>query len=172
MTKVENIPILFLRGKPVLIDADLARLFGVATKALNQAVRRNQDRFPEDFRFQLTAEEKSEEVTNCDHLRNLKFSKTPPHAYTEHGALMASNVLNSDEAVRVSVFIVRAFVKQREALSANETILRRLAEIDKTLLVHDSALRDLYQQLLPLLQASSPKKKRRIGFHTKLDLPE
>jgi len=164
MADPATIPILVLRGRPVLIDADLARLYGVPTRALNQAVRRNATRFPEDFLFQLTEGEKAEVITNCDHLQNLKFSKALPHAFTEHGALMAANVLNSVEAVKMSVFIIRAFIKQREALSVNATVLKRLAEIDKTLLLHDSALRDLYEKLLPLLQLPPDPPRRRIGF--------
>jgi len=158
------IPILNLRGLPVLIDADLARLYGVHTKRRNEQVRRNRDRFPADFLFELTPQEKAEVVANCDHLQNLKFSKALPHAFTEYGALMAANVLNSPDAVKMSVFIIRAFIKQREALSANATILKRLAEIDHTLLLHDSALRDLYQKLLPLLQPPPGKPRLRIGF--------
>ncbi|MDD5351115.1 MAG: ORF6N domain-containing protein [Chthoniobacteraceae bacterium] len=99
MTDTPPIPILTLRGTPVLIDADLARIYGVPTRALNQAVRRNAERFPEDFRFQLTPGEKDKVITNCDHLQALKFSRTLPHAFTEHGTLMAANVLNSMEAV-------------------------------------------------------------------------
>ncbi|HEX5176733.1 MAG TPA: ORF6N domain-containing protein [Chthoniobacteraceae bacterium] len=169
MRESAPIPILNLRGLPVLIDADLARLYGVPTKRLNEQVRRNQDRFPADFLFELTSKEKTEVVATCDHLKNLKFSKALPHAFTEHGALMAANVLNSPEAVKMSVFIIRAFIKQREALSANATILKRLAEIDKTLLVHDSALRDLYQKLLPLLRPPPDKPRPRIGFGTQDD---
>jgi hypothetical protein len=164
MSKLLPIPILTLRDIPVLIDADLARLYGVPTRALNQAVRRNADRFPADFLFELSEDEKTEVITNCDHLKNLKFSKALPHAFTEHGALMAANVLNSPEAVKMSVFIIRAFIKQREILSTNQSILRRLAEIDKALLLHDSALRDLYQKLLPLLQPPPDPPRRRIGF--------
>ena len=92
--------ILTIRSQKVLLDADLAAIYGVPTKALNQAVKRNADRFPNDFLFQLTDEEKQEVVTNCDHLARLKFSKTRPYAFTEHGALMAANVLNSPEAVK------------------------------------------------------------------------
>ena len=159
-----DIPILTLRGLPVMMDADLARLYGVLTKRLNEQVKRNADRFPEDFAFRLTAEEKQQVVANCDHLANLKFAKSLPWAFTEHGALVAANVLNSTEAVKMSVFIVRAFVKQREVLLTNATILKRLAEIDKSLLVHDHALRDIYQKLLPLLQPPPAPPKRRIGF--------
>ncbi|MGC9452038.1 MAG: ORF6N domain-containing protein [Oceanipulchritudo sp.] len=162
--KTDPIPILLLRGQPVIVDADLAGLYGVKTKALNQAVHRNSNRFPDDFYFRLNKEEKEQVVTNCDHLEKLKYSKVLPLAFTEHGALMAANVLNSPEAVKMSVFIIRAFVKQREELSANEAILRRLAEIDKSLLLHDSALRDLYRKLLPLLEPPSARPKRPIGF--------
>jgi hypothetical protein len=162
-----EIPILTLRNLPVMVDADLARLYGVSTKALNQAVKRNTERFPGDFLFQLTASEKAGVVTNCDHLKHLKFSKTLPWAFTEHGALMAANVLNSPEAVKMSVFIIRAFIRQRGELSANGAILRRLAEIDKSLILHDRALRDLYQKLLPLLQPPPDPPKKQIGFHVR-----
>jgi len=92
-----------LRGLRVLLDADLAQLYGVSTKALNQAVRRNRRRFPADFCFRINRVEQDEAVTNCDHLRRLKFSRVAPMAFTEHGAVMAANVLNSDRAVDVSV---------------------------------------------------------------------
>jgi ORF6N domain len=158
------IPILTIRSQRVILDADLARLYGVETRALNQAVKRNTDRFPKDFLFQLNQAEKAEVITNCDHLRGLRFAKSLPFAFTEHGALMAANVLNSPEAVKMSVYVVRAFIKIREELATNAAILKRLAEIDKTLLVHDSALRDVYHKLLPLLSPPPDKPKRRIGF--------
>lgn len=164
MKESSPIPILNLREIPVIIDADLAKIYGVPTKRLNEQVKRNSTRFPEDFCFQLTAEEKAKVVANCDHLKTLKFSTALPHAFTEHGALMAANVLNSPDAVRMSIFIIRAFIKQREALTTNQAILKRLAEIDKSLLLHDSALRDLYKKLLPLLQPPPEKPKRIIGF--------
>ena len=102
--------ILLIRSEKIIIDADLAEFYGVTTKVLNQAVRRNIKRFPADFMFQLTKEEKLEVVTNCDHLQNLKYSSVNPHVFTEHGALMVASILNSVRAVEVSVFIVRAFV--------------------------------------------------------------
>lgn len=98
--------ILVVRGHRVIIDADLATLYGVTTKALNQAVRRNRDRFPDEFLFVLTKKEKLEVVTNCDHLRQLRFSRTQPTAFTEHGAIMAATVLKSKRAVEMSVFVV------------------------------------------------------------------
>ena len=91
--------ILYIRGQRVILAADLARLYGVTTKRLNEQVKRNRDRFPQDFIFQLSAEEKAEVVANCDHLSNLKFSKTLPYAFTEYGAIMAASVLNTTRAV-------------------------------------------------------------------------
>jgi len=157
--------ILLIRGRKVMLDSDLAGLYGVQTKALNQAVRRNADRFPADFAFRLTLKEKTEVVTNCDHLTHLKFSPVLPRAFTEHGAIMAATVLNSSQAVAMSVYVVRAFIRMREELAANAAILRRLTEIDQTLLRHDASLRDIYQKLLPLLHPPpETTRKRRIGF--------
>jgi hypothetical protein len=118
MNKPLDSLILTIRDQKVILDLDLAELYGVPTKALNQAIKRNTERFPPDFMFQLTEAEKSEVVTNCDHLSRLKFSRTRPFAFTEHGALMAANVLNSSQSVKMSVYVVRAFIKQRELLMA------------------------------------------------------
>ncbi|MGH7184095.1 MAG: ORF6N domain-containing protein [Nitrospiraceae bacterium] len=159
--------ILMIRGHKVMIDADLAGLYGVETRTLNQAVKRNTNRFPKDFMFRLNADEKSEVITNCDHLRRLKFAKSLPYVFTEHGAIMVATVLNSPQAVSMSVFVVRAFIQMREHIAANAAILKRLAEIDRTLLQHDSALLDLYEKLLPLLQPIPNPPKRRIGFQSK-----
>ena len=128
--------ILTIRNQNVL----LAAIYDVPTKALNQAVNRNADRFPEYFIFQLTENEKKVVVTNCDHLARLKFSKTLPYSFTEHGAIMAAWILNSPEAVIGSVLVVRAFVQMREQLAANAAIPKPLAEIDKTLLGQDRSL--------------------------------
>jgi hypothetical protein len=158
--------ILEIRNHKVLIDADLAVIYGVETRALNQAVKRNASRFPEDFIFQLNAEEKLKVITNCDHLAGLKFAKSLPHAFTEHGAIMAATVLNSPEAVTMSVFVVRAFMQMREHLAANSAILKRLAEIDKTLLQHDAALSTIWKKLQPLLAPPPEPTPRRIqGFN-------
>ena len=159
--------ILTIRSQKVLLDADLAAIYGVPTKALNQAVKRNADRFPNDFLFQLTDEEKQEVVTNCDHLARLKFSKTLPYAFTEHGALMAANVLNSPEAVKMSVYIVRAFIKQRELLMAQSDVLKKLTQMDAKLLKQDDALRLIWRELQPLLSPPLSPPKRQIGFHQK-----
>ena len=157
--------ILTLRGSKVLLDLDLAEIYGVPTKRLNEQVKRNAERFPEDFIFQLNAKEKEEVVANCDHLLRLKFSPKLPTAFTEHGAIMAAMVLNSPEAVKMSVFVVRAFMQMREQLVANAAILKRLAEIDKTLLEHDSGLRTIWAKLKPLLQPPPEPPRRRIGFN-------
>ncbi len=180
-------PLIFtIRGHRVVLDADLARLYEVTTKAFNQAVKRNSSRFPVDFAFQLESSEfevlRSQFVTSSrqapDFLGQMwsQFVTTSqrrhshlPWVFTEHGALMAANVLRSERAVQMSVFVVRAFVRLREHIAANTAILKRLAEIDKTLLQHDTALRDLYRKLLPLLQPPADPPKRRIGFHTDHD---
>lgn len=161
--------ILEVRGQKVIIDADLAALYGTFTKRLNEQVKRNEDRFPADFTFQLTAAEKAHLVAKCDHLRRLKFSPVLPRAFTEHGALMAANILNSPRAVAMSVYVIRAFIKMRENLAANAAILKRLAEIDKTLLLHDAALREIFQKIRPLLEPAATPPKPQIGFHVRED---
>jgi hypothetical protein len=154
-----------IRGVRVILDSDLAALYGVATKRLNEQYRRNRKRFPEDFAFQLRAEEadslRSQIATSSSH----GGRRYRPYAFTEYGALQAANILNSANAVRMSIFVIRAFVKIREQLATNAAILKRLAEIDKTLLLHDSALQELYEKLLPLLVPPPEPPRRRIGFH-------
>jgi hypothetical protein len=166
-----------IRGVRVTLDSDLPALYGVPTKRLNEQYRRNRKRFPKDFAFQLSVEEadslRSQFAASIDSNRSQfatgsqkhRDPRYRPYAFTEHGALQAANILNSANAVRMSVFVIRAFVKIREQLVTNAAILKRLAEIDKTLLVHDSALRDLYQKLLPLLSPPPEPSRRRIGFH-------
>ena len=159
--------IIDLRGQKVILDSDLARTYGVTTKRLNEQVKRNANRFPEDFMFQLSKEEwesfqplRSQNAT----LKRGQHRKYLPYVFTEHGALMAANILNSSRAIEMSVFIVRAFVKMREQLLTTATLAKRLAEVEKLLLVHDSALRDLYQKIQPLLMPPEEPEKKRIGF--------
>jgi ORF6N domain len=180
--------ILVIRNQRVILDADLARLYGEPTKRFNEAFKRNRQRFPDDFAFQLTAAEfnnlRSQIATSSSELiestaHNLNWSQFAtsssrhrgavyrPWAFTEHGAVMAANILRSERAVHMSVFVVRAFVRLREHVVANQAILKRLAEIDRTLLQHDSALLDLYEKLLPLLQPLPDHPERRIGFQPK-----
>jgi hypothetical protein len=155
-----------IRGLRVILAADLAKLYGVPTLRLNESVRRNKVRFPSDFMFQLTRLEALEHSRSQNAMLNAQGAniKHLPYAFTEHGAIMVANVLSSQQAVAMGVFIVRAFVQQRDAIAANDAILKRLAEIDKTLLVHDKALRDIYQKLLPLLQPPPEPPKPKIGF--------
>jgi hypothetical protein len=153
-----------LRGQKVILDADLASIYGVETRALNQAVKRNEERFPDDFHFELTREEILRISQTVTSLGNLKFSKQV-QAFTEHGALMAASVLNSPEAVEMSVYVIRAFVRTREQLAANTAIFKRLSEIDKTLLEHDAALRGIWTKLEPLLALPPESPRKRIkGF--------
>ena len=163
-----------IRGSRVMLDADLAVLYGVSTKALNQAVKRNVNRFPPDFRFELTDAEKTEVVTNCDHLAKLKFSKTLPHAFTEHGAIQAANVLASAQAVEMGIYVVRAFVKLREAAIEHRDLSKRLDALeektDALAMDHDSFSRNTRLQLRQVLDAlrelTTPPEtpKRPIGF--------
>lgn len=159
--------ILLLRGHRVMIDADLAELYGVPTKALNQAVRRNLERFPVDFMFQLSQEEKAEVVTNCDHLTKLKYSRTLPYAFTEHGALMLGNVLKSERAVEVSLLVVRTFVQLREMLSSNKELAMKLLELERKVSSHDQALAGLIDAIRQLMK-QPVSSARPIGFAAKI----
>ena len=156
--------ILLVRGERVMLDADLADLYGVTTKALNQAVKRNRDRFPKDFMLRLTAAEKDEVVTNCDHLRPLKFSRTLPYAFTEHGALMLASVLKSGRAVEASIYVVRAFVKLREMLTRHRNLAEKLVALERQLARHDAHIGSLFEAIQQLMAPPEPP-RRRIGFH-------
>jgi len=162
IARIESI-IISVRGRKVIVDADLARLYGVTTAALNQAVRRNAPRFPPDFAFTLTAQEKSELITNCDRFRMMKHSAVLPIAFTEFGATMAANVLNSDEAVQTSVFIVRAFFKMRNMLSAGMEIGQKLSALERRLDEHDDSIHDIIAAIRELT-SPSPHPARKIGF--------
>ncbi len=157
--------ILLIRGEKVIMDADLAGFYGVSTKRLNEQVKRNRGRFPSDFVFQLSREEKSEVVANCDHLSKLRFSKALPHAFTEHGAIMAASVLNSTRAVEVSVFIVRAFVQLRRAIADHKELAHKIAQLERRLVDHDRQILSVLQAIKQLTSPAPIPKKRRIGFH-------
>jgi hypothetical protein len=162
MPSVETIErsILSIRDHRVMLDADLADLYRVPTKVLNQAVKRNKDRFPPDFMFQLTTEEKDEVVTSCDHLRRLKISPTLPFTFTEHRAIMLANVLRSRAAVHVSIQIVRAFIKLREAVALHKDLARRLKELESK---YDAQFKAVFDALRRLMTPPEPK-ERKIGF--------
>jgi phage regulator Rha-like protein len=161
----------FIRDRRVILDTEVASLYGVETRALVQAIKRNTGKFPQDFLFRLTPRETAALRSQNVILKagRGQHRKYPPYALTEHGALMAASVLNSPRAVTMSVYIIRAFVKMREDLAANAAILRRLAEIDKTLLLQDAALREIYHQLRPLLEPPPAHPRPEIGFHVKED---
>ncbi len=157
--------ILLIRGQRVMLDADLAMLYGVPTRVLNQAVRRNLKRFPQDFMFKLTQPEKNQVITICDHLKNLKYAKALPNAFTEHGAIMAASVLNTQRAVQISVFVVRAFVKLREMLLTHKELAHKLAVLERKLQNHDESIRSLVVAIRQLMAPPEPEPpKKRIGF--------
>ncbi len=154
--------ILLIRGQKVLLDTDLARLYEVSTKRLNEQVKRNRSRFPGDFMFQLTQVEKDEVVANCDHLKVLKFSSTLPYAFTEHGALMLASVLNSTVAVNVSIHIVRAFIRLRNFLATHRELAEKLLLVEKST---DFRFQQVFRLLRSMDSPRQRKKKERIGFH-------
>ena len=156
--------VLLIRGEKVIIDTDLASLYGVSTKRLNEQVKRNADRFPADFVFQLTKAE-------TEYLRSHFATSKPrrggrryhPYAFTEHGALMAASVLNTSRAVAVSVFVVRAFVKLREMLAKQKKLAERLADLEHKLTKHDRQIQTILAAIRQLMEPPVPP-KRRIGF--------
>ena len=169
--------ILVVRDQKVIVDADLADLYGVDTRTLNQAVERNAERVPMGFMFPLTPAEKAEKaemITSCDHLQKLKFSKSMPYAFTEHGAIQAANVLASARAVEMGIYVVRAFVRLKQASTLHADLAKRLAELeDKTealAMNHDTfsrntrnQLREVFDALRELMTPPDPP-KRPIGF--------
>jgi hypothetical protein len=191
-----------IRGKRVIIDADLARIYGVQTKVFNQAIKRNIGKFPVDFMFRLTMSEAEELLRSRSQTATLnkedysrshfvtlntegnlgsenvatrrgKNIKYLPYAFTEHGAIMAANVLNSPSAVEMSVFVVRAFMKMREMLSGNKELAQQLAALEKKLTdrldVHEVAIVDILQRIMTIIDpppASPPTPKDPIGFHS------
>ncbi len=156
--------ILEIRGKKVMLDRDLARLYGVSTKALNQTVKRNIKRFPADFMFELTISEKERVVTICDHLRALKFSYQLPYAFTEQGVAMLSSVLNSERAIQVNILIMRAFTKLREILLTHKELAVKIDALEKKYAEHDETIKGIFEAIKQLLEPPPEKEKRIIGF--------
>ena len=161
------------RGQRVILDSDLARIYGVSTKRLNEAVKRNADRFPLDFMFRLTTDEAElyrrsrSQIATLKRGQNIKYL---PYAFTEHGAIMAANVLNSPRAVQMSVFVVRAFVKMREVLAQNKELAAKLTELERKLTDrlndHEKAIVQILDEIKKLMEpppAPEPK-RRQIGF--------
>jgi hypothetical protein len=156
--------IIVLRGHRVILDADLAHLYGVGTKVLNQAVKRNQNRFPEDFMFQLNAQEKAEVVTIRDHLQKLKFSPVLPYAFTEHGAVMLANVLTSPTAVRVGIQVVRAFIHLRQLVATNENLILKFEILEKKVGEHDADIKVVFAAIRKLLRSPDESDGSPMGF--------
>jgi len=164
----------FIRGQRVILDEDLARVYNVPTKQLNQAVKRNLDRFPDDFAFRIDNQEvailRSQFVTSSSY----GGRRYAPYAFTEHGAIMAANVLNSLRAVQMSVFVVRAFVKMRETLAQNRQLAEKLGELERRLTkrldVHEKAIVHILEEIKKLMVPSPlppAPKRREIGFHVR-----
>lgn len=164
LTKKVATKILILRNQKVILDSDLAELYGVPVKQLNQQVKRNAERFPQDFLFTLTKAEdeslRSQTVTSKVGHGGRRYL---PHAFTEHGAIMAASVLNSKRAIEMSILVVRAFVQMREALRANQRVEAKLAELETRLDTHDTEIQDLVEAIRELL-TPLPANDRRIGF--------
>ena len=152
--------ILSIRGEKVMLDSDLAELYGVSLKRLNEQVRRNRDRFPADFLLELTLEEKAEVAAAREHLARLKYSPSLPFAFTEHGAIMAANVLKSGQAVAASVMVVRAFVRARRLLASHAELARKLEDLEQR---YDAQFRQVFTAIRALMEADGAKRSR-IGF--------
>lgn len=161
LERVQNV-ILLLRDQKVILDVDLAQIYGVTKKRLTEQVRRNKDRFPPDFMFLLTSVEKNEVAANCGNLASLKFSPTLPYAFTEHGAIMAATVLNSPQAIEASVWVVRAFVKLRQMLATHKDLARKLELLEKK---YDGQFRVVFDAIKALME-SPIEKKPPVGYMT------
>jgi hypothetical protein len=166
--------ILILRGQRVLLDVDLAALYGVAPKRLNEQVKRNLTKFPEDFAFQVEINELRllrSQIATLDRGRG-RHSKYAPMAFTEHGAIMAATVLNSPRAVEMSVYVVRAFVKMREVLASNAELARKLKALEKSVATLDARTRRQFEEVygaIRALMAPAASKTRPIGFTANLN---
>lgn len=157
--------ILLIRNQKVMIDRDLAELYGTTTKRLNEQVKRNINRFPEHFMFELTELEKEYVVTNCDHLKKLKFSSSLPYVFTEHGTMMLATVINSEKAVETSIRIIEVFVKMREFIAENINLKLDIDDIRKKLSNHDKNIELVFNYLDELMDKQENKVERiKIGY--------
>jgi hypothetical protein len=165
--------ILTVRGQRVMLDSELAKLYGIPTHRFNEAVKRNSNRFPDDFAFPLAPEEVALLISQnaISKKPGRGGRRTTPWVFTEHGAVMAANVLNSPKAVKMSVFVVRAFMKMREHLLSRAELEARLTQIENMLLSHDDRIRELYRQMLPLLLPPPDPPPKPIGFSVKESRP-
>jgi hypothetical protein len=157
-----------IRKKKIMLDSDLAYLYEVEVKQLNQAVKRNIKRFPADFMFRLTKDEFTEVVTNCDHLQNIKYRPTLPYAFTEQGVAMLAAVLNSQKAIDVNIQIMRAFIQLRNYVFNNDTLYEQIGDLRKLLMLYieknDKRVNEIIIALNNLIE--QPPKTKKIGFNT------
>ena len=153
--------IFLIRGKKVMLDTDLAKLYEVQTKVLNQSVKRNIKRFPEDFMFQLNKYERDELVTNCDQFKRLKHSTSLPYAFTEQGIAMLSTVLNSERAINVNIQIMRTFTKLREMIESHKDLKRKIEDMEKK---YDKQFQIVFEAIKRLIEPEI-KPKRKVGFY-------
>jgi ORF6N domain len=160
--------ILLLRGRRVIIDSDLAALYGVPTFRLNEQVKRNQERFPDEFMFTLDFREKSEVIAKCDHLKNLRFSPVLPTVFTEYGALMAASILKSARAIQVSIEVIKAFVRMREMLASHRELAEKLAAMEEK---YDIQFLEVFEAIELLAEVREEKRNRKLDF-VKDDLDE
>ncbi len=156
--------IFVIRNKRVMLDRDLALLYGVTTKRLNEQVKRNRKRFPEDFMFQLTRAERNELVAICDRFNTMKHSTTLPYVFTEQGVAMLSGILSSDRAIAVNIQIMRAFVKLRRFISAHKKLAGKLKELEKKFEKHDQAIENIFEAIRRLIQAPDESDRIVTGF--------
>lgn len=164
MERIES-KIFLIRGQKVMLDKDLAELYEVETKYLNRQVRRNLDRFPKEFMFQLNTREKNELVTNWHRFISLKHSTTLPYAFNEHGVAMLASVLRSEKAVKISIFIIKAFVRLRQALASHKALAENLKELRQKVGQHDVEI-GLIIKAIEKMIAFEEKPKKKIGFIT------
>jgi len=155
--------ILFLRQQRVILDSDLAELYGVSVRQLNQQIKRNLERFPEDFTFQLNPKELHSLRSQIVISKQRGGRRYLPHAFTEHGAIMAATVLNSRRAAQMSIFVVRAFVRLREILASNRQLAFKIDELENRLETHDEAIQELFQAIRELM-IPPQRPRRKIGF--------
>ena len=159
---IEN-RIFFIRGQKVMVDRDLAQLYKVTTKVLNQAVKRNANRFPREFMFRLTGKERNELVTNCDRFASLKHSTSLPCVFTEHGVAMLSSVLNSEQAIQVNIAIIKTFIKLREIVSSYKKLSEKIRSLEKK---HNAKFKVIFEAIRRLM-TEEEKPKHGIGFHVR-----
>jgi hypothetical protein len=169
VTRIEDM-IFLIRGQRIMLDSDLAKIYGVTTKQLNQQFRRNRERFPSDFAFELTNQEltqmRSQIVTASK--RNIRHV---PVVFTEHGALMLASILNSPVAIEATVRVVRAFILMREQLAANKELAGKLADLEQRVGGHDAAIQDLFEAIRQLVEPTVAENRREIGFHVRETAP-